>query len=430
VMATGIVRDANRSSVLAAYRTPPVMVGLETANYATAKEQKAVFWESIQDDASLHAWMWTELARRAGERDIYAELDTSSVHELSTWKSDALLRANTLWLMGMDLIEALSTQGLHEEAEVEQRRRDSRSAGRSKPTAEALRVLDGGWFQRLNERADAPPVDDEDAREERWRAIDKQLLALGEREMGLATREFLRDQGERMSANLGEQEARNYADGFKRDDIGRIIDAIFNDVIEGRKLDAATRQQVRAAIVRAFEQGQIDIGEDGVVYNADRIDQMVDDVLAELVVNVNSATKASLRDIVQTGLANGESVAEMQFRIQQAHSFSAARALTIARTETTRSTAAGTVQAYNEASAQLADSGIVVRKQWLSSRDGAVRDDHRALDGQTVDTDQPFVVPPGHTHTGEQGQGPAGFPSGGMSINCRCAVIPVIERTG
>ena len=429
-LASETVRETNRTAVLAAYDVPPIEVGLETANYATSKEQKAVFWESIQGDAVLHAWAWTEILRRAGERDTYAELDVSGVHELTGWKTEAVNRTNVEWLMGMDLIDAYRVNGLHEEADILQAKRDEKKA--VKVPAEgsnSLRVVQ--WWG--DDRAETVPADDEEARAERWRAIDKQLLAVGERNLGLVTRRFLTDQAERIADKL-EQEGRAYVGpDHQRDDIDSLISRIFDEAAERRALDDATREEIKRILMRAFEQGQLDIDEDGVAYSADRIDQLVDEVLGELVVDVTDTTKRAVNSIVRQGLAEGQTIADMQFSLMQDQSFSAARALRIARTETTRSTAAGTVQAYEQAAGQLTDSGIKIRKQWLSSRDSAVRDSHMLLDGQTVDTDQPFTVPIGaepSSLVGAQAMAPGGFSQAAAVVNCRCTVIPVIERTG
>jgi hypothetical protein len=268
---------------------------------------------------------------------------------------------------------------------------------------------------------------DEEARADRWRKIDAQLLAVGERELTLALREFLRDQGERVSDKLDGDRALPAT--HSREDVDQLLGRIWDDVAERRKLGDAARARIRAILLRAFEQGQADVGEDEVIYLADRIDQMTDDTLAELVVRVSDATKASLREIITTGLERGETIAEMQFRIMQSEGFSAVRALRIARTETTRSTSAGTVQAYQQAAPQLQERGIIVKKQWLSSRDDAVRDAHRDLDGQTVAPDGEFVVPPGTEFSGAHGSGPGDFSEAGMVVNCRCAVVPALERT-
>jgi len=434
--ASGTVRDSNRSATLAALRVPPVLVGLETANYATAREQKGVFWESIADDAVLHGWAWTEIARRAGERDIYAELDLSGVQELAAWKVDAFARANSFWLMGADIDAALRSQGLHAEADLL-----IASAKPSKVAAEpAAEPRSEWWPPRLVARAEQPPpIDDEPARAERWRAIDAQLLSVGERNLNLAVRAFLKAQAERVSAALEEEAGRGFGlAALHRDAFDAMLGRIFDEVAERKRLDDAVRADIRRILSRAFDQGQLDLdlGE-GVTYNADRIDELVDEALGQLVRNVTQATKNAVGEIVRAGLAEGQTIADMQFNLMRSEGFSAMRALRIARTETTRSTSAGTEQAYNQARAQVADQGIRIKKQWLSSRDDATRDAHFALDGQTVETDGHFIVPHEDRHgnlveptsmIGMIGSAPGQFSHPAMVVNCRCALVPVVER--
>ena len=93
----------------------------------------------------------------------------------------------------------------------------------------------------------------------------------------------------------------------------------------------------------------------------------------------------------------------------------------IARTETIRSSNAGTTELFTEWG--------VKRHEWLSTKDDRTRSyaagddfDHVEADGQVVEIGTPFIV------SGEDLEYP-GDPSAspGNSINCRCTTIPVIE---
>ena len=86
----------------------------------------------------------------------------------------------------------------------------------------------------------------------------------------------------------------------------------------------------------------------------------------------------------------------------------------IARTETIRSSNAGSDELYREWGVQ--------QHEWLATKDDRVRDDHLAADGQIVGIDEPFIV----------GGYEADFPGDPNlppeeSINCRCTVLPVME---
>ena len=91
----------------------------------------------------------------------------------------------------------------------------------------------------------------------------------------------------------------------------------------------------------------------------------------------------------------------------------------IAQTEATRSINESTVQSY-----QLFEKteNVQVMKEWISSRDGKVRDEHRELD-----LDAPIPVSQDFEVNGYRGSAPSNFGVPAMDINCRCTVAPVIK---
>jgi uncharacterized protein with gpF-like domain len=86
----------------------------------------------------------------------------------------------------------------------------------------------------------------------------------------------------------------------------------------------------------------------------------------------------------------------------------------IARTETIRSSNAGSQELFGEWG--------VTRKEWLSTFDNRARDDHMAANEQTVGINEPFQV--GDDWLMYPGD-PAGSPE--QTINCRCIVLPVLD---
>lgn len=71
---------------------------------------------------------------------------------------------------------------------------------------------------------------------------------------------------------------------------------------------------------------------------------------------------------------------------------------------------------------ELADQGFT-RRRWVTMHDDAVRDTHRAADGQTVGLDEPFVVGGASLRWPGDRLGPAG-----EVINCRCITVGVRWR--
>lgn len=91
------------------------------------------------------------------------------------------------------------------------------------------------------------------------------------------------------------------------------------------------------------------------------------------------------------------------------------RAFLIARTETH----AAASFANHETAKSMA---VPMRKQWVATNDGRTRSWHSAVNGQTVDIDEDFIVP----HKGvEHRMKHTGDPNGGAHnvINCRCVTI-------
>jgi uncharacterized protein with gpF-like domain len=69
---------------------------------------------------------------------------------------------------------------------------------------------------------------------------------------------------------------------------------------------------------------------------------------------------------------------------------------------------------------QAADLGVSFMREWVSSRDDAVRPTHVELDGQLRQPGEPF-----DSESGAAGLGPGLFFVPSEDINCRCVVRPV-----
>ena len=246
-----------------------------------------------------------------------------------------------------------------------------------------------------------------------WRSFLTKLHIPTERRIGLAVKRFLVAQRDRIVAKLGTVESKGL--GVEKDASDELISAIWDALGERKALDEAMRAVLRRAIEDAYKAGASQVN--GVEINSTRIDGVVNRVLAELVVNVNDSTKAALRDIIRKSIAEGETIAEMQARIQEDAGFAPSRALRIARTEATKSVNAGSVAAYQQAEAE----GIAVRKEWLTARDSHVRKSHAAIDGQVVGLAESF-----HTPDGDAAGYPGGFAKAENVVNCRCTVLPVV----
>ena len=269
-------------------------------------------------------------------------------------------------------------------------------------------VLEGGQaFQ-------APQT--EEGRAELWRGFIENVHGPAERDNGLAMRRYLRAYGARVAKRL--------AENIDRDMGGRIITRQIDDIALDKILDPAAeaklvlnifrplfRKMIRRAIDAAMKLLPVDFD-----FSPDRIDTQVDLDIGQMITRVADTTKTQVRDLVRAELSLGSTINEMQAKLIQSQSFSPARALTIARTETTRSVNAGAKAAIKEAQGL----GANVIEEWVSARDDAVRDTHRELDGQKIGPGEVFEI------DGQTAAFPGDFGDGALDINCRCVAVPFV----
>ena len=110
----------------------------------------------------------------------------------------------------------------------------------------------------------------------------------------------------------------------------------------------------------------------------------------EKIRGINDTTAEALRAELQEGVAAGEGIRDLAQRVGEVFDHAESyRSERIARTEVVGLSNAANLQAWQQ-------SGVVDGKEWLSVRDGQTRDEHRAMDGQSVALGEPFVAPDGH----------------------------------
>ena len=125
---------------------------------------------------------------------------------------------------------------------------------------------------------------------------------------------------------------------------------------------------------------------------------------------------------VTSGILQGKSVYKIADDLQKdLTNMERASAIRTARTAVTSAQNGGRQDTMNAA----AKMGIKLRKRWVSAKDMRVRDAHGKADGQTVNTDEPFIVGgeklmfPGDTSSA----------SGWNLYNCRCG-MRTVEKEG
>lgn len=134
------------------------------------------------------------------------------------------------------------------------------------------------------------------------------------------------------------------------------------------------------------------------------------------ITDVADTTRGFIMRAVRQGYEDGlgqRGVA--QYILDLVPSFTDARAGLIARTETHGAANAGANEAAKE-------TGLNLRKEWISADDERTREDHSLANGQIVGQDEAFDI--GGEALMFPGD-PAG--SGGQVINCRCSLGWVVD---
>jgi hypothetical protein len=140
---------------------------------------------------------------------------------------------------------------------------------------------------------------------------------------------------------------------------------------------------------------------------------------ALLVKHANVTTQNLIARQLALATAEGEGIDQIAKRIKGVFRTRRHHARTIARTEVLKASQEAQIAGFET-------SGVVEKKQWNTSMDDAVRDEHSDAEGQTVDLRQPFTV------GGELADAPGVGANHSQlspenSINCRCFVTPVLE---
>lgn len=140
--------------------------------------------------------------------------------------------------------------------------------------------------------------------------------------------------------------------------------------------------------------------------------KLSEDLYTALGIDIKKMKKTISNEITR-GIASGQTHSEIARNIGFASNAPLSRAKTIARTESHRIQQASTYDAQKAAKAKGAD----IVKQWDSTLDGDTRPNHRHLDGQIREIDEPFTI--GNL----KAMFPGDFGRPEEDCNCRCSSL-------
>lgn len=129
--------------------------------------------------------------------------------------------------------------------------------------------------------------------------------------------------------------------------------------------------------------------------------------------NVDSLGVA-FKSEMSRGIANGSTYSKIAKQLSMQSEASYKQAMRIVRTEGGRVKSEAKLNSMHAAKKEGAD----IVKQWDSTFDGKTRPEHRLLDGQIREIDEPFI-----DSQGREAQAPHKFGVASMDVNCRCIVV-------
>lgn len=125
-----------------------------------------------------------------------------------------------------------------------------------------------------------------------------------------------------------------------------------------------------------------------------------------------------LTSALTQGILQGESIPKIAERFRGVAEMDYKQSIRTARTSMTSAQNGGRLDSFNRAS----DMGLKMKKQWVATIDDRTRHEHRMLDGQKVELDEPFEV---DGYELMYPADPSGEPE--MVYNCRCAMISIFD---
>jgi SPP1 gp7 family putative phage head morphogenesis protein len=478
------VREGVREAILAVFDVPPTRLGGNSANYATSKEQAKRYFEGLKGRSAIIDGELSRVAKMFPgweNSDVRVYHDFSGVDALAESRDARVGRVRSWSDMGIPLADAAAFEGFDDlpgqDVDEDVVSTGDGPATMGQPmaatalngaqvasllsiigqvsggllTLDAAVALIGSAFPTVSEAqarrivsgAMSPPPEPTpaavktapvfvnrsasfDERSSAWDAFIEKSHGPAEHSIERALKAYMSEAAARTATRLKTELKKTAAPFVTRSEHEDVdIDSatlarVLDEVHEAELLEAAVAGPMKAAFSDAAVAAVKTLPSEWTAALAPvRTDEAALARIGQLVKDVQPYTADAVRDVMVKGLSEGASIADMQAAIQTSRGYTPARALRIATTEATTAVNAGTVEAYTA----IADAGFPIKYEWISAKDKVVRDEHRQLD------QHPPIAPGELFKIGDHSApSPGQFASASMNVNCRCALLPVIDE--
>lgn len=455
-------RRFTREQILSVFGVPPAIAGVfEFANYANSREQMKFYWHNtlLPKLRYLQVVITMDFIRRYEQGTaLYFKVEPVLADIAASDLQQKISSGLTVWGMGMPFAEVNETMALGFNTDPYPWLKEGWlpfSVQSAQEMVDAIGDDDDESELAPFEDPDEPtdPTDDPESREVRsgatisrraiaehrgkrgvsraddkrkalWSGLAARWGDIG-RSYGRDLRSWLFALKKEMLKNMSEIEPGVLEQALKphRAEGAAYAIKVVNDDVMQEIIDQAIFEQTAAdahlvgisekAWSKSIERGASTIGSEiGVAIDFNFLDPRVQSFLASKRTQIVGITRRIEKELVRSltdGIQEGESLRDLAKRVQKRFKVERSRAITIARTETAQAFSTGRYESMKQAG--------VTHHWWLSSRDGNVRDNHDAIDGEGVVIGESFPIV-GIPFPAD----PSGDP--GEIINCRCVTIP------
>lgn len=438
-------KKMTREDILGVFGVPPALVGVfEYASYANSKEQRQIFWrDTMIPKLKKVENVINSFLIKPYDNSLYLEFDLSIVESL---KEDEKIRAEinsiltnsgirtinevreemglkpvswgNTWNAPMNLIPITSPKMPEQQPDQEEPKHIQNIENKQAEIVE----LDSQIQDDIKEPDKTDDDVADDINEEKvindkiWYQF--KLSTEGwERKFKPVLRALFTRQEKETIRNLRDIGLKQFRSSFlsvKKENQNQKIDLIIYNEKEAKK---AMRKDAKPIITGVLadqakrEITRLGLGIDFDVTNPEVV-KWIDAKVFKFADEVEKTTREELRIALREGLKQGDSIDDIEKRIETVFSMARGhRTERIARTETISASNNGTFSAYKQ-------SKVVDEKQWISTRDEKVRPSHQ-IDGEKTGIDDKFSN--GLMFPGDPDGGP------GEVCNCRCTFKAVIK---
>jgi len=406
----------NRESILSIFGVPPAMVGLfEYAPQFNTKEQQRIFYNNtVIPKLKLIAEALTEfLLPDFDGTGYYFDIDTSDISILLGDAENKAAAASVYQTMGFSQNEIIDAMGLPfpktKDGEIRNTPQYLLHAGAfgvlNAPTGSGKKFV-----AKIKTKALLTPVQARKHQKERIKIVEPYIDKVAAdveshfTKQGQSVQEYI-DKNKKIPAE--------YSDVFdikiESENLFKAKQKNILDLLEeGKEKEASFVSDALIAAgkktfrVKAAGLGNAWYKKRGTMW-ANESEEFSKKLIDKMLAEVN--------DSVAAGQSIDEGASDLAQFFDEDMRYRAAR---IAQTETIAALNQSALNAY-------AEETFIVGKEWLSALGETTRETHAAASGQVVAKDADFKV---GTATGPA---PAQLDEVGENVNCRCAIIPIIE---